>query len=544
MSQPFQISGGGGGLTTTQITVNGVAVSAIPVDLRNGVGVNVTDVGAGGVQFSLNAILPNTITQVAHKWLDSYSAVTGNFTQSQPGFSDLSGTISAGQISSGTVTWDKIGSAGAALTLSNAGFATTFNQTSAVNWTWANTTAATSGTSQSSPILNLNGTYWTGAASATDSWTVQTVVGNGTNGTSTLTFSHSGTTGNLQISTPVASATGVLPFTTPSGGSFGLLAAGTFGVAGALSGNTGVAMRFYGANASAATFTYSLFTNAASANPSTITLAAQQNSTTTQQVLLAGVGGTGTVAAVGLGGNGGNNSRNFVATAGTQIGIDLCGYAAAGAEGSVQFAPASGSANFVAARIQPTINQTGTSTGNYTALLVNVTETSLKGSANLLLDLQAGATGGTSEFSISNTGIITKYNATATAGIGSTTVFSADSQTALTANYNAGSAKTLIATPVAGGIYRISGAQAINRAATTSSTFPSLTLGYTDAGGIARTITLVSTSTTNTTAVVTNFGATIHASSAAAITLTSASYASSGVTSMQYSLGYTLERMA
>jgi hypothetical protein len=63
-------------------------------------------------------------------------------------------------------------------------------------------TAATSGVSQSSPTHTLSGTYWTGAASATDSWTIQNVVANGTNGTSTLTFGHSGSTGTSSVSLP------------------------------------------------------------------------------------------------------------------------------------------------------------------------------------------------------------------------------------------------------------------------------------------------------------------------------------------------------
>lgn len=125
-----------------------------------------------------------------------------------------------------------------------------------------------------------------------------------------------------------------------------------------------------------------------------------------------------------------------------------------------------------------------------------------------------------------------------------TDVVITDSQTTLTANYNSGSAKTLIATPVAGALYKISGAQAINRAATTSSTLPSLTLSYKDAGGITRTVTLVATSAANATSVITNFALEFHADSSAAITLTSASYASSGATSMRYSLGYTLTQVA
>jgi hypothetical protein len=106
-------------------------------------------------------------------------------------------------VTTGASTWDQLQSAAGNLTLSNAGFTTTFNQTSAVTWLWANTTAASSGTSQSSPIINLSGKYWDGAASQTDSWTVQDVIANGTNGTSTLTFAHSGSTGSATVLVPL-----------------------------------------------------------------------------------------------------------------------------------------------------------------------------------------------------------------------------------------------------------------------------------------------------------------------------------------------------
>jgi len=138
---------------------------------------------------------------------------------------------------------------------------------------------------------------------------------------------------------------------------------------------------------------------------------------------------------------------------------------------------------------------------------------------------------------------VTTYNNKATVGIGVTPVYATDSQTALTANYNAGAAKTLITSPTAGSVFRVSGVQSINRAATTSSTMPSLTLSWTDAGGIARTAVLVATSTTNTTAVTTPFSIVIH-TNGSNVTVTSAGYASSGATSMQYSLGYAVEQLA
>jgi hypothetical protein len=109
--------------------------------------------------------------------------------------------VSSG-IQSGDVTWDQIGNAAGALTLANGTNATTFNQTSAVNWIWANTTAATNTVPQNSPILNFEGTYWTGSASAADIWTIQDVVASGTNPVTTLTFLHSGSSGTAQVTMP------------------------------------------------------------------------------------------------------------------------------------------------------------------------------------------------------------------------------------------------------------------------------------------------------------------------------------------------------
>ena len=96
-------------------------------------------------------------------------------------------------------TWNTIGNATAALTLANAAFATTFDQTSAVAWTWANTTAATSSVPQSSPSHVFSGTYWTGSVSATDSFTIQAVPGSGTNPLSVFSIAHSGSSGGGQF---------------------------------------------------------------------------------------------------------------------------------------------------------------------------------------------------------------------------------------------------------------------------------------------------------------------------------------------------------
>lgn len=93
----------------------------------------------------------------------------------------------------GSTAWSAISNATGALTLVNAGNATTFNQTSGVAWTWANTTAAIVSASQSSPIINLLGTEWHSSASAAGGLTVQFVPGTGLDAASSLNFAHTGT---------------------------------------------------------------------------------------------------------------------------------------------------------------------------------------------------------------------------------------------------------------------------------------------------------------------------------------------------------------
>lgn len=54
---------------------------------------------------------------------------------------------------------------------------------------------ATAGTNQNSSNLYLRANYWNGSASAVDQWSIQNILGAGTNPTSTLTFSHTGSSG-------------------------------------------------------------------------------------------------------------------------------------------------------------------------------------------------------------------------------------------------------------------------------------------------------------------------------------------------------------
>lgn len=95
----------------------------------------------------------------------------------------------------GSSSWSSLAAPTSNLTLSDGSFNTTFNSTNAAAWTWANTSAATASASQNSPALTLTGSYWTGSASATDSWTIQNAPGTGTNGSGALQLFHSGSPG-------------------------------------------------------------------------------------------------------------------------------------------------------------------------------------------------------------------------------------------------------------------------------------------------------------------------------------------------------------
>lgn len=107
------------------------------------------------------------------------------------------------------VAWNALTNPTAAQTLTM-GFTTTFNFTTplASAFDWANTTAATSSVSQSSPQLSLAGTYWNGSASAADTWNMSVTETNGTNGASTFNFAHVGSTGPAVMSFPGAGVFG------------------------------------------------------------------------------------------------------------------------------------------------------------------------------------------------------------------------------------------------------------------------------------------------------------------------------------------------
>jgi len=304
----------------------------------------------------------------------------------QLGYGDLSGTPTIPT----SFAWNVEGNATGPLSLSNAGYTSTFNQTSAVAWLWANTTTATVSTTNASPLLELAANCWHGGASTQDLWTIGSSLVAGTDGESTLTFGHTGSSGLANVSVPslqlpvnsVAPSTAQAVYLTQDG-------------------------------------TYvTLWTGR-----NTFRIVNQVDNTTTPSLfIIPGQGGTAsncnivsgdTGGKLIIGGNSnytnsftpnseymdlGGNSVAFKGTTngGTQININE----------SSTFSPASGSSAYVAHYVNPTINQTSSASGSYTALKIAVIETSVLGTANKLIDCYAGSSGTTPEFSVSSAGTV------------------------------------------------------------------------------------------------------------------------------------------
>jgi len=349
----------------------------------------------------------------------------------------------AGDIPNTTITplWNNLQNATGALTLANAGNATTFNQTSAVNWTWANTTAATSSVSQSSPIFNINGTYWTGAASATDSWTIQDAVTNGTNGASTLTFTHTGSSGTAAVSIP--------------GGNLSL---GATGVGGSIT--------FFGASSGSSALTFPGNSTQMTWAGNTISISGTGTYQGAASTTLSALGGSVTLKATG------NATTN-------SVGIDVLPAnswtaTAAGVQINTQsrgtFAPTSGSTNFTGIISNPTINQTGGANGTIRCLASYPVNTALVGTEYLLALGTSSATGPsgtlTDQFLINNSGVVTNYAGTATVAQGMPSEIAISDLTAQTA---AITATSLTASAPRTGRYRVSFSATITTASDISS---------------------------------------------------------------------------
>lgn len=115
------------------------------------------------------------------------------------------------------------------------------------------------------------------------------------------------------------------------------------------------------------------------------------------------------------------------------------------------------------------------------------------------------------------------------------------SRTGLAANVTTA---TAFAVPSTGaGFYRVSVYIVESQAATTSSTMPAVTIGWTDETTTAQTSAVTSTSTGNAVGTFAEASTVFYAAASTNITYATGSYASSGATAMQYDIYVRVERL-
>ena len=439
--------------------------------------------------------------------------------------------------SSGAVLWSGIGNAAAPLTLANDGFATTFNHTSAVAWTWANTTAATVGTPQNAPSHILSGQYFaTGSVTGTDTWTLVQALTAGLNGESQLQLNHAGTTGQASLLFPSSAINVTTPAIRWSGGT------STYGIGGA----TTRALHCYvpgGAGNEAV--------GIVQAGTARFNITSGDSSTANNALTIASISANFSINLQGLNSTNvtnpaimmGNTTTNFSATSGAQTFLGI-GFGK-GTSNNISFAPTSGTATFTATALRYTINQTGGANGAIKGLELVATETALGGTHKLL----TFTVGATESFTILNSGKVSNYKAIATVAGG----VPAEYATAdLTTQSAAITATTLYAVPASGaGRYRVSFVASVTTAASTSSILGGASgfqIVYTDADDSVaktspRTITTgVNTDATNTTATALSGVITVNAKASTNIQY-KFDYTSVGGTAMQYNLHIILEAL-
>ena len=435
-----------------------------------------------------NATTFNHTSAVTWTWADTIPTVTGATNtlniSSSTGPTNISGnvweyTYAASESGSGSNAW-----VGASVTIAGyTGGATGNNGTFVITASTTTTFRVTNATGTTtrtgapfmissavvnSPILALNGTINSGTAgtlnSIADTWTIQNVIQSvAPNPVSKLTFAHTGTTGQASVDFPAGTA--ALPSIT-----FG-------GVAGNGIANTGVVTSINTSASSGGglilTVSGTTFGSLVCDNANGLAVTAVTSGSTGNKLSLGAKPPNTAIGTTIL--MGATSGANYAPTAsGTEVGVQI-GTSSGTALGNMLFNPTSGAANFTPLLINPGINQTSTASGNYFGEVINVVETALLGTANRLLSLQAGSTGGTVAFDISGNqksgaaptaGIITTYNQIATVSNG---VPSELAKVDLVTQSAAITATTLYAVPSTGaGMYRVTWVATITTAGTTS----------------------------------------------------------------------------
>jgi hypothetical protein len=184
------------GLYTVAVAVQNVIYQVLPdQNLGNG-GLNVTITGSPVAGQALVATSPTTASwqvifgttinypAVPNQFLNSYTSSTGLFTSAQPVLSGIGNPTSNVNFVFNANT-----------------FTRSYSSVSQTNEQLINTTQATVFTNNNSPGVTLTGTFWNGT-STPDQWSMQGVLGFGTNPTSTIVFAHIGTSGVASVQVP------------------------------------------------------------------------------------------------------------------------------------------------------------------------------------------------------------------------------------------------------------------------------------------------------------------------------------------------------
>jgi hypothetical protein len=156
---------------------------------------------------------------------------------------------------------------------------------------------------------------------------------------------------------------------------------------------------------------------------------------------------------------------------------------------------------------------------------------------NAGLDVNGSGTPGTGAFSLNTSGVATKVANATTAGNGLPFIIADVNSTGLTANV---STTNLLASATQG-MYAIEVYWVCTTAATSSGTLPSVVVGWTDDSGTTQSTTVAPASSTNAVGSYgRSSGLVLYSGIAQNITYSTTGYASSGATSLTYSLRFRL----
>jgi hypothetical protein len=170
-------------ISASDLTTGTLPHAQLPALVSGDIPNNAANTTGTSVNLSGTPALPNGTTATTQLALDSSTKLsTTSYVDLAVGVEKTRALAAEAVVLAAIPTsfaWNVEGNASGNLSLSNAAFTSTFNQTSAVVWLWANTAVATALTTNASPVLSRAANYWTGSASAPDTWGHWKLTGSG-----------------------------------------------------------------------------------------------------------------------------------------------------------------------------------------------------------------------------------------------------------------------------------------------------------------------------------------------------------------------------